>query len=116
MGFRVGICQAFQPFDILNRKKLRLLEIPTTVMDCTLNSPHAEALTPKKSIELTSKLLNRVKKYNGDFVFLWHNSSFDYSIYREHGAVYSAVLRMAENLGLSQDEAVLERQSTTITA
>jgi len=108
VGFRAGICQAFHPFDILNRNKLDLLEIPTTVMDYTLSSPTAEALNPRESIELICSLIDKVSTYNGDFVFLWHNSSFEYYIFREHGIVYSKVLEAVEKLDFVSRDHVLE--------
>ena len=35
-----------------------------------------------------NQLINTVKKYKGDFVFLWHNSSFGYPVWENYKSVY----------------------------
>ena len=73
-GFRCGVCYPYSVFDIINRKKLNLKERPLIVMEGGLIN--YQQLEPK-DVELRIKnLINRVRKYNGEFVFLWHNSSF----------------------------------------
>lgn len=71
-GFRCGICNEFPVFDILNREILDLYERPLIVMDTSFKNKEPEAV--KNDI---LELKDTVKKYNGDFVFLWHNSKID---------------------------------------
>lgn len=74
VGFRSGVCYPFSTYDLLNRKKLDLIERPLIVMDGSLVTYQKSNL--KKSIQLVQVLKSRVKNYNGEFVFLWHNSAF----------------------------------------
>jgi hypothetical protein len=37
-----------------------------------------------EAIEKAKRLKNEVKKYNGEFVFLWHNSAFNTTIWKSY--------------------------------
>jgi hypothetical protein len=87
-GFRCGACYEYSVFNILRRKKLNLKEKPLIVMEGSFVTYQPDI----SSNEMESKiidLINIVKKYNGEFVFLWHNSSFNtidwikYNIYEK---------------------------------
>lgn len=67
-GFRCGTCHEFPVFDIVSRKALDLREMPLILMDTCLNN-----LDPDIAAEKIKSLKNEVRKYNGNFVFLWHN-------------------------------------------
>lgn len=73
-------------FNILTRKKLKLKEKPLIVMDGSLLTQEKKTapLMKEKILELKQK----VKKYNGEFVFLWHNIKE----WREYNKVYEEVL------------------------
>ena len=71
-GFRCGTCYPFKPFDVVKRKTIDIWEIPLIVMDATLID--YRKLSPDKALKIMTDLLSQVKKYNGIFVFLWHNS------------------------------------------
>jgi hypothetical protein len=48
-----------------------------------------------KPIEMENKiklLIEEVKKYNGEFVFLWHNSSFNTAQWKKYQDIYERVL------------------------
>lgn len=79
-GFRCGICNSYSTYDILNRKKLRLKETPLILMEKTLMSYQRNG-KPKVFAQKMKSLADKVKKYNGKFVFLWHNSSFSRKTY-----------------------------------
>ena len=95
-GFRAGVCYSFTPFNILTRKQLKIKEKPITVMEVTL-------ITESDSVESFEKKINYyldiVKKYNGEFVFLWHNSNFknyeDFSInkMKAYSAIYEKTIK-----------------------
>ncbi|MBL6448337.1 polysaccharide deacetylase family protein [Fulvivirga sp. 29W222] len=72
-GFRCGTCYPFSVFDFIERKKLNLRENPLILMETTLIS--YMKLSPEKANEIAKKLYFTVKKYNGNFTFLWHNSA-----------------------------------------
>lgn len=74
-GFRSGVCYTYPVFDLKSRTQLELLEKPLIVMDTTLLA--YEELEAKAAISRVEGLQEEVKRYEGDFVFLWHNSSFN---------------------------------------
>ena len=90
-GFRCGTCYEFPVYNILTQRVLSLKEKPLVVMEGSFmtyqNQLSAEEMT-KRIIDLIST----VKKYNGDFVFLWHNSSFNDKNYLKYRDVYERVL------------------------
>ena len=79
-GFRCGVCYPFPVFDIENRKQLNLKERPLIVMEGSLVG--YEELSLKEAKKKVDILKSEVLKYNGEFVFLYHNSSFFVSKYR----------------------------------
>jgi hypothetical protein len=82
-GFRTGVCYPYHPFNILSREKLTLMEHPLIMMEATFIE---EAKSPQKVRELVDYYLQAVQKYNGEFVLLWHNASFNQhslEVYRE---------------------------------
>lgn len=78
-GFRCGICFPFKPYDILDDKVLDIWEIPLLIMEGTLQSPIYRNLTPEEGLKSIFSIIETVKRYNGVFTILWHNSSFDYN-------------------------------------
>lgn len=89
-GFRCGICDSFHPFDFINRKQLKLLEIPLTVMEGDYIT--YQQVSPKEMFTNTVELINTVKKHNGTFVFLWHNSTFNTPDYQPYEWVYKSII------------------------
>lgn len=90
-GFRCGTCYEYSVFNILSRKKLKLKEMPLEVMEVTMVG--YQNLVPKIMQKKIIKLINNVKKYNGKFVFLWHNSSFSGELWGKYKIVYEEILR-----------------------
>ena len=89
-GFRCGTCHPFPVFDILQRKMLNLREVPLTVMEGTYF--HYLKCSPLQMIEDVSMFIKQTKVYNGNFVFLWHNSSVNTSEWRPFSAFYDKIL------------------------
>ena len=89
-GFRCGICYPFSVFNILTQKKLSLKERPLIVMD--VNQLLQKNMCPEKMKKNIEKLNNTVKKYQGEFVFLWHNSSFNTDKWRIYQNTYASIL------------------------
>lgn len=91
-GFRCGVCYPYSVFNILTRKKLKLKEKPLIVMEgsFTTYQPNIKAEDMEYKIK---QLIKEVKKYNGDFVFLWHNSSFNTSYWKKYQDIYERVLK-----------------------
>jgi len=74
-GFRCGICTGFTVFNFLTKKMLKLKEMPLLLMENTLYKKFNGNIISIKKYCLN--LIDMVKSYNGDFVMLWHNSSFN---------------------------------------
>lgn len=75
VGFRCGICLPFRPFDLIENRQLNIWELPLTIMEITLQNPNYQNLPPQEAYEEIIKLIETVKRFNGVFVLLWHNSS-----------------------------------------
>lgn len=89
-GFRCGVCYPFSVFNILTQKKLFLKEKPLIVMD--VNQILEKGINPEK-VEKNIKELNKtVEKYKGEFVLLWHNSSFNTDKWRIYHNTYESIL------------------------
>lgn len=74
-GFRCGICFPYKPFDVLENRVLGIWELPLIIMDGSLFN--YQNLTPEEGFQRIKSIINTVKKYQGVFVLLWHNSSLD---------------------------------------
>ncbi|HCL4438292.1 TPA: polysaccharide deacetylase family protein [Clostridium botulinum] len=76
-GFRCGICMPYKPFDVLENRKLDIWEIPLITMEGTLKDKKYRNLSAKEGFISIKEKIDIVRKYNGVFTLLWHNSSFD---------------------------------------
>ena len=85
-GFRCGVCYPYPAFNILSRKKLTLREKPLTIMDGSLVVYQKQH--PDEAGTVIDYYLNKVKQYSGEFVFLWHNSSFDYLVWKDYRHIF----------------------------
>ena len=75
IGFRASTCTPFKWFDLSKNAVTELTLVPLGLMDGTLqNYLH---LSPEKAVESAKKHINIYKKFNGTFVLLWHNTSFN---------------------------------------
>ncbi|PSM52608.1 hypothetical protein CBLAS_0718 [Campylobacter blaseri] len=93
-GFRCGVCYPYSVFNVLTQKKLNLKEKPLIVMDGSLKEQ--KNMNSTLMTEKILKLIKKTKKYNGEFVFLWHNSSFNVCEWREYNVSYeSAIIEIA---------------------
>lgn len=73
VGFRCGTCDAFRVFNVLTRQPLPLTERPLLVTD-TGWAAEEDATEPGRC-ETVRRLLDTVNRYQGSFVFLWHNAN-----------------------------------------
>jgi len=72
-GFRAGTATPFKFYDLLEEKVTNLKIIPFQVMDSCLN--YNMGLSTQEAKELFAEYIKKVKKVNGTFVSIWHNSS-----------------------------------------
>ncbi len=90
-GFRCGVCYEYSVFNILTRKKLNLKEKPLIVMEGSFVTYQPGIIA--KDMEIKIKyLIEKVKQYDGEFVFLWHNSSFNTRRWLKYQHIYEKVL------------------------
>ncbi len=92
-GFRCGTCYEFPVFHFLERKVLKIMELPLTFMEVALIEK--QGASPTKVESIAKSLVDTVRKYNGKFVFLWHNSSFHTPIYRAYQRTFERILSYA---------------------
>ena len=74
-GFRAGICDTYPVFNFLTRQQLPLREKPLLAMDVTLALN--EHLGPEAAFAQLERLRREVRKHQGEFTLLWHNSSWN---------------------------------------
>lgn len=72
-GFRAGICDSFNFYDLELEHETPLRIHPFAVMDGTLCD--YKKLSPHQAEEEITLLINEVKRVKGTFVSLWHNES-----------------------------------------
>ena len=72
-GFRASTSFPFCFFDLMKNETTSLTIHPTTIMDVTLKNH--QNLSPEQAIDKIETLMNEVKKVNGTFISLWHNSN-----------------------------------------
>ncbi len=87
-GFRCGMCRDFPVFNILTRQTLALREKPLIAMDVTL--ARYRGYTPDQALERLLHLRRQVDKHGGEFVLLWHNSSWNDYFWKDWRRVYEA--------------------------
>lgn len=90
-GFRCGICQEFPVFNFLTRQTLALREKPLAAMDITL--AQYRGYTPEQGYARLQALFGQVKKHGGEFVLLWHNSSWNTYFWAPWQDVYTRFVR-----------------------
>ncbi len=76
IGFRLQTSRAVR---WINPKTMMLTNLtlhPLTIMDCTLSNANYMNLNEDEAYFSSEELLDRVRRYAGDVVLLWHNSTF----------------------------------------
>lgn len=91
IGFRCGVCYDYSVFNILSRKKLKLKEKPLVVMEASFIE-NTNSLDKDSVFQSINRLILTTKKYNGNFVLLWHNSSFNTLKWKEYKSVYMKII------------------------
>jgi len=89
-GFRSGVCFDYSVFDICFREMLKVKERPLIVMEETLIKTRNKSKEEFVSINL--KYAIKVKEYNGNFVFLFHNDSFEKLGWGDYKSTYMKLL------------------------
>lgn len=90
IGYRGGVSFPFYPRDE-NNNIIDILEIPLTVMDCSLTA--YLKLTLQESFKTIKKLTNHIMNYNGLITILWHNEYFEELVHPERRRLYELVIQ-----------------------
>lgn len=90
-GFRAGVCYEYSTFNILTRKQLKLKEIPLLAMEVSFYK--YQNFSPEEMIEKIQLLKEKVEKYKGVFVLLWHNNNFESYSLQSYKKVYENILQ-----------------------
>jgi len=93
-GFRCGTCYEYSVFNILSRKKLKLKERPLIAME---SSFFHDDISPSEIEKRMDKLVKTTQKYQGNFVFLWHNSSFNTHKWQPIQYIYKEIVNKFSN-------------------
>ena len=72
-GFRAGIADPFNFFDLIENKETELTIHPVMVMDVSLRDYHG--LNNEKGMEPLLSMIDTVRSVSGEFISLWHNES-----------------------------------------
>ncbi len=88
-GFRCGVCYEYPVFDCLERRTMNLWERPLIAMDTTL--VFYNKYSPRQAAKKIQELVEQVKKYSGEFVFLWHNTAVNNDRWRKYREVFEKI-------------------------
>jgi peptidoglycan/xylan/chitin deacetylase (PgdA/CDA1 family) len=72
-GFRNGMCHPFKPFNLNTEREIDIIEIPLTIMDCTLLRDYMR-LDIDGAWDLVKNMIDRVEELQGVITILWHNT------------------------------------------
>jgi hypothetical protein len=89
-GFRCGTCFQYSVFDIIRRKKLQLKESPLIVMEVALKAKYPSV---EKFYNKCIELAETTKRYNGQFVLLWHNDNILSGEWQHLGNKYKQLIK-----------------------
>ena len=106
-GFRSGVCYEHPVFNVHTREMLEVRERPMIAMELTFLDRQYMGLSAERIFEEIIALAEKCRRYHGDFVLLWHNSSL---MTKEHRALYQDVVRALA--AREQNEMILQEIAT----
>lgn len=87
-GFRAGTCYTYSVFNVIKQQKLQIKEIPLIFME-------QAGIRSNTSVEhfliQILQLKEKVKRYNGKFVILWHNNNITNPYFEQYTSVYQNI-------------------------
>ena len=93
VGFRNGMCHPFKPYDLRADRELEILEIPLTIMDCSLDV--YMRLDNNNAWNIIRYLIDEVERYHGVITILWHNTY----MYGQKLKLYKKILQYCDEKG-----------------
>jgi len=92
IGFRRGNCYPFYLYNFEKNDISPVVEIPLLVMDSSLQNKKYMGLSQNESLNKVCELITEVKKFNGVFTILWHNTLFSDYKYTGWRDIYIKIL------------------------
>jgi hypothetical protein len=95
-GFRNGICFPFLLYNIKADKPSGVLEIPMVLMDGTLQNTRYMNVEKDQIEPKIRALVAEVKKFNGLFTVLWHNTHFSDYKYKGWKKIFRSIISICK--------------------
>jgi hypothetical protein len=95
-GFRLGTCR---PVQWINPEKKELTQLrlhSLIIMDCSLSDKRYMYMNAHDAYEYCVRLSECVETYNGELVFLWHNTMVEKNAQLYHRKLYKDLLKYLE--------------------
>lgn len=93
VGFRLGTCRDVKWIDPVLKKITPLTLHPLTIMECTLDYEGYMNLNEDEAENVVKQMLCTVKRFHGEVVLLWHNTSVADSSESYQRKLYEKTLR-----------------------
>lgn len=93
-GFRLGTCRPAKWINPMTRQLTSLTLHPLSVMDCTLSESQYMGLSPDEAYQYCAGLVQEIRQYRGEIVWLWHNTSFAGTESDYHKKLYVRLLNL----------------------
>ena len=74
-GFRTGTCHEFRVFDLLDRRRLDLVEVPFQAMDVALLGSASGGSARRAAHSAIMEVARQCRRHRGVLGLLWHNDS-----------------------------------------
>lgn len=97
IGFRRGSTYPFYLWNFEKGEISSVLEIPLTVMDSSLSNSKYMGLSIDDASKKVIEIIDEVRKFNGVFTLLWHNTFFSNYKYTGWKDVYCKILDYSKN-------------------
>ena len=91
-GFRYGSCRPARFIDPVKQRVTDLTIHPLTAMDASLKREDYMNLTDDEALGYVKQLLDATKRYHGEVVLLWHNTSVEENAPNNQRKLYQAIL------------------------
>ncbi len=91
-GFRLGTCRSVKWINPLSLELTGLTLHPLTLMDSTLSDERYMNLKADEAFSFSKKMMDLVRKHNGDLVLLWHNTSVEKHNNQYHRDLYHWII------------------------
>lgn len=91
-GFRLGTCRPVKWINPIKKELTQLTLHPLTIMDVSLSDKRYMFLNAHDANAYCTQLIDRVEKWNGELVALWHNTSVAKDPKFYHRSLYENII------------------------